>query len=211
MPESLFAHHLPPAIDHLRKADPILAALVDRIEPPQIAVEEDRFLSLVSAIVNQQLSGRAAATIEGRLLALFPDGATSAALLSVPAERLREAGLSGAKARYLRDLAEQVTSGALDLEAIGALGDEEVITQLTRVKGIGRWTAEMFLIFSLGRADVLPVGDLGFRAALRRHYGLAELPGSAQCQAIAAPWRPYCSIATLYLWRSLAPPAAASG
>jgi DNA-3-methyladenine glycosylase II len=203
MSEILFAQHLPAATEHLRRADPVLARLIERLPPLSGSVERDRFLALVSAILNQQLSGKAADTIMGRLLALFPERIAAEAVLATPVEQLRAAGLSGAKARYLLDLAERVRLGGLDLEHIDALDDAAVVAELTKVKGIGRWTAEMFLLFSLERTDVLPVGDLGLRTALRRHYDLTELPAPAEIESIAAPWRPYASIATLYLWRSL--------
>ncbi|HVC31704.1 MAG TPA: DNA-3-methyladenine glycosylase [Steroidobacteraceae bacterium] len=205
MLQTLFAQHLPAATTHLRRADPVIASLIEQIPPLSGTVERDRFLALVSAIVNQQLSGRAAATIMGRLLELFPGGISPETVLETPVERLREAGLSGAKARYLVDLSARVGSGELDLERIDELDDAAVVAELTRVNGIGRWTAEMFLLFSLQRTDVLPVGDLGLRSAVRRHYNLPELPTPAEIEAIAAPWRPYSSIATLYLWRSLDP------
>jgi DNA-3-methyladenine glycosylase II len=204
MPHSLFAEHLPAAREHLGRADPVLAKLVATLPEPslEVEVEEDRFLSLVGAIVSQQLSVKAAATIEARLHALFPEGMTPAGILAVEPDLLRQSGLSGAKTRYVRDLAEQVATGTLNLAALDNVDDEGVVQLLTAVKGIGRWTAEMFLIFSLGRPDVLPVGDLGFRAALRTLYGLADLPGKDESEAIASLWHPYCSIATLYLWRS---------
>lgn len=203
MRRALFDQQLPLALAHLRHADPVLAELIDRLPPPAMQQEEDRFRALVRAIVNQQLSGRAAATITERLLSLFPAGIDPAAVLATEAEALRGAGLSQAKCRYLRGLAERIGSGSVDLQGIDRLNDADVVAQLTQIAGIGRWTAEMFLIFSLERVDVLPVGDLGLRAALRRHYALATLPAPAECEAIAHPWRPYASIATLYLWRSL--------
>lgn len=199
----LFGEHLPRATAHLKQADPVLAALIERLPEPRLDAREDRFLALVRAIVNQQLSGRAAATIFARLLALFPDGLLPEPLAATAPERLREAGLSGAKARYLLALAQAVATGDLDLDGIDRLDDAQVIDSLVRLPGVGRWTAEMFLIFSLGRLDVLPVGDLGLRTAMRRHYALELLPDAATSQAIGAAWRPYASIATLYLWRSL--------
>lgn len=203
MRHTLFHEQMPAAIEHFRDRDPILAGLVERMPPLEIAVEEDRFLALVNAIVNQQLSGRAAGSIMRRLEALFPGGITWMAIGAVATERLRESGLSRAKAASLQDLAAHVAAGAIDLEGLDQLNDEDVIAELIRVRGIGRWTAEMFLLFSLQRPDVLPVTDLGFRSALRRHYALDSLPNRAEAEAIGAPWRPFSSIATLFLWRSL--------
>ena len=210
MPRTLFAEHLPAAREHLSRADAVLAQLVATLPEPslELDVEADRFLALVSAIVNQQLSVKAAATIEARLHALFPAGMTPAGILALEPDLMRQAGLSGAKTRYVRDLAEQVENGALDLTSLDVLDDEAVVQRLTAVKGIGRWTAEMFLIFSLSRPDVLPVGDLGFRSALRTLYKLGNLPAKDESEEIASHWHPYCSIATLYLWRSRRVPAA---
>src|SRR5579883_2494991 len=191
------------AFVHLAAADPVLAALLERSRPAAPRRENALFHDLVSAIVSQQLSGKAAETIMRRLHEAVAPGAeiTPEAVLRSDHETLRAAGLSNAKARYVRGLAEAVTEGTLDLEALPALADDEVIAQLTRVKGIGRWTAEMILLFSLARPDVLSTGDLGIRTAVKRHYGLAELPTPAELQAIAAPWHPHCSTALLLLWR----------
>jgi DNA-3-methyladenine glycosylase II len=141
----------------------------------------------------------------GRLLGLFDDGQAvqAAALADVPFEQLRAVGLSAAKARYMHDLAEKVADGTVDLAALPHLSDEEVIATLCQVKGIGRWTAEMFLIFSLGRLDVLAVDDLGLRAGIQRAYGLDQLPRAAEIRALAEPWQPYRTIATLYFWHHL--------
>jgi DNA-3-methyladenine glycosylase II len=166
--------------------------------------EPNYFAALVSAILGQQISVAAASAIRARLAArvgaerpLSPE-----ALLALSYEDLRAVGLSHAKAVYVADLAGQVASGAVDLARIDALPDEAAIAELTRVKGIGRWTAEMFLMFSLGRPDVLPVDDLGFRAAAQRQYGLAERPTAVALRALAEPWRPYRTFGTWYLWRS---------
>jgi DNA-3-methyladenine glycosylase II len=147
---------------------------------------------------------KAARSIYDRLCALF-GGRTPqpAELLAADPDRLRECGLSRPKIAYLRDLATRVEDGELELARVAVLSDEHVVEELTRVKGLGRWTAEMFLIFHLGRPDVLPVGDLGIRRAVERAYGLAELPEAAELERIAAPWRPHRSLACLYLWRSL--------
>jgi len=194
---------------HLTRADPVLGALV---EAHGSLDEEQRrrgrpagaYGALVRSIVGQQLSTKAARTIYERLTALF-DGQTPtpAQLLAVDAERLRASGLSRAKVSYLRSLAEHVVAGELELDRLTELGDEEVIAQLTAVKGLGPWTAHMFLIFHLGRPDVLPVGDLGVRRAVQLAYGLEELPSAGALERLAAPWRPHRSLACLYLWRSL--------
>ncbi|CAN5770405.1 DNA-3-methyladenine glycosylase [soil metagenome] len=195
----------PQAVDHLRHADPVLREVIDRVGPFEPGHEPDLWRSLVGSIISQQLSVKAAATIESRVAALG-DGEGFPApqrLLALPEEALRACGLSGAKTRYVKDLAGKWLDGTLQPERIAALPDEEVIAELTQVKGIGRWTAEMVLIFTLRRPDVLPVDDLGFRNAVQRAYGLAERPGASELQRLGEPWRPYRSIATLYLWRSL--------
>jgi len=193
------------ALEHLAQADPVLAELIERYG--LVARERNRppLYALMGAIVGQQISVKAAAAIMGRLLALLPAGqqVSAEALAEVPFEQLRAVGLSTAKAKYMHDLASRIASGALDLEQLPTLDDEDVIAQLRQVKGIGRWTAEMFLIFSLGRLDVLAVDDLGLRAGIQRAYGLAELPKSAAIRAMAEPWRPYRTIATFYFWQHL--------
>lgn len=193
------------ALEHLAQADPVLAELIERYG--LVARERNRppLYALMGAIVGQQISVKAAAAIMGRLLALLPAGqqVSAEALAEVPFEQLRAVGLSTAKAKYMHDLASRIASGALDLEQLPTLDDEDVIAQLCQVKGIGRWTAEMFLIFSLGRLDVLAVDDLGLRAGIQRAYGLAELPKSAAIRAMAEPWRPYRTIATFYFWQHL--------
>ena len=160
--------------------------------------------ALVRSIVGQQLSTKAARTIYERLTALF-DGRTPtpAELLAADPEKVRSAGLSRPKVGYLRSLAEHVESGELELDRLTELPDEEVSEQLTAVKGLGQWTADMFLIFHLRRPDVLPVGDLGIRRAVERAYGLPDIPDAAQVLEIGEQWRPHRSLASLYLWRSL--------
>jgi DNA-3-methyladenine glycosylase II len=162
------------------------------------------YAALLRAIVGQQLSTRAAESIFKRLLAMFDgNGPTPQQLIAADPDALRSAGLSRAKVAYLRDLAERVEDGELRLELLKELPDEEVSAQLTAVKGIGKWTADMFLMFNLGRPDVLPVGDLGIRNAMERLYDLPPKPGAAELIPIAEPWRPYRSLASLYLWTSL--------
>lgn len=191
-----------PALVHLCAADATLARLITAIGPYTLRRDAHGFASLVDAIISQQISVKAADAILARVVAAV-ETLTPAALLELGPERLRALGLSNQKARYVLDLAAHVYDGRLDLAHLDALDDEAVIAQLVQVKGIGRWTAEMYLIFALGRPDVLPVDDLGLRQGVQRAYGLAELPKGPAISAIAAPWRPYRSIATWYLWRSL--------
>jgi DNA-3-methyladenine glycosylase II len=186
-----------------------MAVLVERIGPLDHASRrrgrpDDAYGSLVPTIVGQQLSTKAARSIYERLTALF-DGRTPTPpeLLAADPEDVRSVGLSRPKVAYLRSLAEHVESGELELARLSELPDEEVTEQLTAVKGLGQWTADMFLIFHLGRPDVLPVGDLGVRRAVERVYGLPDLPDAAQLTEIGEPWRPHRSLASLYLWRSL--------
>jgi DNA-3-methyladenine glycosylase II len=189
--------------------DPVMASLVRDAGP--LGLEERRrgrpayaYGALVRTIVGQQLSTRAARTVYTRVTALFGDRPpTPEEILAVDEEALRAAGLSRPKVSYLRDLAGRVIDGELDLEALHALPDEEVIDQITAVKGLGRWSADMFLIFHLDRPDVLPVGDLGIRRAVERAYVLDDLPDVETLQAIASPWRPQRTLACLYLWSSL--------
>jgi len=191
------------AVAHLR-ADPALAAVIDRVGRFERAVQPDLWRALARAIVGQQLSMAAAGTIDGRFACLGAGGyPTPAEVAGLEEAELRGCGLSRAKAAYIRDLAAHWSSGSLDPERISRLPDEEAITALTGVHGIGRWTAEMALIFSLRRPDVLPVDDLGFRVGVQRAYDLPERPGAAALRDIAEPWRPYRSVATLYLWESL--------
>jgi DNA-3-methyladenine glycosylase II len=164
----------------------------------------DAYGTLIRSIVGQQLSTKAAATIFGRVLDLFGGEVPAPKqLIGADPDALRAAGLSRAKVAYLRDLAERVEDGDLDLDHLTELSDEQVSEQLTAVKGLGQWTADMFLIFHLGRPDVLAVGDLGIRRAVERAYGLPEIPDAATLTRIAEPWRPYRSLGCLYLWASL--------
>lgn len=203
--------HLPQgAVEHLRGADPVLASIIGRVGPFEPSHEPDLWWSLVDAIAGQQISVHAAAAILGRLAVMGGDTAgrpTPPDVLDATEEDLRARGLSRAKARYLKDLAARWLDGSLAPEILPTLPDEEVIRRLVQVKGIGRWTAEMALIFCLCRPDVLPVDDLGLRTAVQRAYGLAERPGRAELTAIGEPWRPFRSAATLYLWQSLLLPA----
>jgi DNA-3-methyladenine glycosylase II len=192
---------------HLRRADPVLGALIDALGPadPRDGRPADHYGALVRAIVSQQLSTKAADSIYARLADRFGGRApTPAEILADDPEALRAAaGLSRAKVGFLRSLAEHVTSGALGAARTGKLPNAEVRVELVAVKGLGPWTADMFLMFHLGRPDVLPVGDLGIRRAVERAYGLAELPDAARLTEIAEPWRPHRTLACMYLWRSL--------
>ncbi len=197
------------AILHLKKADPVLGSVIQRVGRYRIEYRDPGFQTLVRSIVYQQLSGRVASVIFGRLAALLPDGdITPAAILKLTPAKMRRAGLSKQKTSYIRDLARKTVRGKLKFELLPFLSDDDVIEELTQVKGIGVWTAHMFLIFALQRPDVLPVGDLGVRSAIRKVYGLEELPRAEQMVELAAAWRPYCSVASWYLWRSLDGPAA---
>jgi len=197
-------------VSHLRSADPVLGELIDAagpLENPRQGRPErdDHYGALVRAIVGQQLSVRAAQAIYGRLTERFGGRPpTPAEILDEEPEELRAAaGLSRAKVGYLRSLAEHVSSGELELERLGELDDDAVVEELVAVKGLGLWTAHMFLMFHLERPDVLPVGDLGIRRAIERAYALDELPDAGTIERIAAPWRPYRTLACRYLWRSL--------
>jgi DNA-3-methyladenine glycosylase II len=198
-------------LSHLRGSDPVLADLIDQVGKLPPAREGrpdpgDHYGALVRSITGQQLSVLAARAIYGRLTARFGDRApTPREILDDEPEELRvAAGLSRAKVGFLRSLAEHVLSGELELERLDVLPDEEVIAELLAVKGIGLWTAQMFLMFQLDRPDVLPTGDLGIRRAIERAYGLDELPDPARMEEIAGPWRPHRTLACRYLWRSLA-------
>lgn len=192
------------ALQHLRAADPVLAAIIDRTGPYVIEYREPGFQTLVRSIVYQQLSGRVALTIFNRLAGALPGGAfTPEGVLSLTVEEMRALGLSGQKTAYIRDLAERTRSGAVDFGRLANLSEDEVIEHLTKVKGIGVWTSHMFLIFALRRPNVLPVGDLGVRMAMKKAYRLRNLPKPKQMERIARKWHPYCSVAAWYLWRSL--------
>jgi DNA-3-methyladenine glycosylase II len=198
----------------LAATDPTMAALIERIGEIDIATrlrrrsEErpaDAYGALLRAIVGQQLSTKAARTIYGRVLELFDGGTPSPEqLLEVDEADLRAAGLSGRKVEYVRDLASHVISGELELDRLGELSDEEVIEEIVAVRGLGVWTAEMFLLFHLERPDVLSGGDLGIRKAIQVEYGLDEMPTPTRVIEIGEPWRPHRSLASLYLWESLA-------
>jgi DNA-3-methyladenine glycosylase II len=191
------------AIQHLRRSDPVLSEIIDRVGDYRIQFRQPDFDSLVRSIVYQQLSGRVASVIFGRLAKAAGGSLTPAAILKLRPARMRSLGLSKQKTAYIRDLARHTRDGRVVFEELAALDDNTVIERLTQVKGIGVWTAHMFLIFALRRTDVLPTGDLGVRNAMRKAYGMAEAPTPAEMEAVALRWRPYCSVASWYLWRSL--------
>jgi DNA-3-methyladenine glycosylase II len=197
------------ALTALRKSDDVMARLIAEHGPLDASRRRrgrphDAYGALLRSIVGQQLSTKAASSIYERLTEIFGGRTpTPRELLEIDPELLRGAGLSRAKVAYLRDLAEHVEDGELDLQALPELDDAEVAEQLTAIKGLGPWTVDMFLIFHLGRPDVLPVGDLGIRRAVQIQYGLKELPKAADLERIAEPWRPWRSLASLYLWTSL--------
>jgi DNA-3-methyladenine glycosylase II len=192
---------------HLKRADPALARVVDSVGPCRMEVERGgtAFASLAEAMLYQQITGKAAATIHRRLCALFGrPHLRGEDILAASAADLRAAGLSRQKIRYLRDLSEKALDrDALPLHRLGRTADEDAIRILTTVKGIGRWTAEIFLMFRLGRLDVLPVADYGIQKAMQRAYGMRALPKPDRMRRIAEPWRPYRTVACWYLWKSI--------
>jgi 3-methyladenine DNA glycosylase/8-oxoguanine DNA glycosylase len=216
------------AVLHLKKSDPLLRAIIQRVGPCRMEFGEPTFHSLAEAIVYQQLNGKAAATIFKRFTDLTGDPVMPEGILKLSAEQLRAVGLSKQKSSYLFDMAERAQRGELDFSKLPGMTDDEVVEHLTQVKGVGVWTAHMFLMFTLQRANVLPTGDFGIRMAMHRHYldraakrknGAAKtknrkkvakapkvkiiLPTPEQMEKIAKRWEPYRSIACWYLWRSL--------
>lgn len=203
MPLALDPADLRLAVRHLRRADPRLAQVIDCHGPCTLTLQTRRFESLTRAIIAQQISGAAAKSIWKRLVAtLHPRKLTPHNLAALPDDALRKCGISPQKLGYLRDLQSRVLTKDVPLHRLHHLTDDEVIEALVRVKGIGPWTAQMFLMFSLGRLDVFPHLDLGIRAAIQRLYSLPELPDRATCERHAQPWRPYATIACWYLWRT---------
>lgn len=204
-PASLSDEDLVRATRLLARRDPVLGAVIRkyRSRTPLEASKMDPFPALVRTITAQQISTKAAATIHGRLVALMPHGVEPDALLALSDDQLRQAGLSRQKTAYVRDLAARAASGALPLHTLHELTDEEVIDAIVTVKGLGRWSAEMFLMFRLRRPDVLPVDDLGIVTAITRLYGLRKKPKPDRIRKIGEAWRPYRTVACWYLWRSL--------
>ena len=189
-------------VELLRK-DPILGEIIDKVGDYSLKKRTQHFAVLVESIISQQLATNAAEAIFRRFRKLYPRFPTTAQILSTRKSKLRKAGLSGMKIDYLKDLARNIEEGRLDMKSLPKMSDDEVIEHLTQVKGIGRWTAEMFLIFSLGRQDVLPVHDLGLRKGVQMAFSLTELPKPKEVEKLGERWRPYRSIATWYLWKSL--------
>lgn len=192
------------ALKHLREQDKVLRKVIATAGDFTLKPKRDRFAMLVQSIISQQISTSAATSIRRRLMELLaPEKVSAAALLKYSPEQLREAGVSPQKAGYILDLCRCVTDGTVKLNQIGRLTDEKVIEELTKIRGIGVWTAQMFLMFSLGRPDVFPVGDLGIRNGIGKMYGFDERPSEAECLEIASRWAPYRTIASWYCWRIL--------
>lgn len=194
------------AVAHLRSVDAVMARVIDQVGPCRARANNtgSHFSAVLRSIVYQQLSGKAAATIHGRVLSLFgSQGPTPRAMLRLPDTQLRAAGLSGQKVRYMYNLATHAMNRRFPLERLHELPDDEVIATLLQVKGVGRWTAQMFLMFRLGRPDVLPELDLGIQKGIQRAYGLRRLPTPAQVARRGIPWAPYRTIASWYLWRAV--------
>jgi DNA-3-methyladenine glycosylase II len=191
------------AVNHLKKSDPVLRAIIERVGVCRMEFGEPEFCSLAESIVYQQLNGTAAATIFGRFAALAGEPLTPEGILKLSDEQLRSVGLSKQKSAYLKDLSAKTASGLLDFARLPELSDDEVIQHLTQVKGIGEWTAHMFLMFSLRRPNVLPTGDYGVQVAMKKHYKKRKLPKPKDMQKIARAWEPYRSVACWYMWRSL--------
>jgi DNA-3-methyladenine glycosylase II len=194
------------AEDHLAAHDPIMAELIAQHGPFNVELKDDYYFALVSSIIGQQLSVKAAASIRQRFLDLFNGELPSPQqIMDTPDQTLRDLGFSWAKVAYVKSLAEHILAGELVPAKLPSLSNEEIIKELVAVKGIGEWTAHMFLIFALGRLDVLPVGDLGVRMAIRNLYGFTDVPTPAEVDTIADKnrWHPYESVASWYLWRSL--------
>jgi DNA-3-methyladenine glycosylase II len=196
------------ALSHLQQADPVMAAIIERIGPLKMRYREPSFDAMARSIVFQQLHGKAAATIFERVRCACLNGGgqlgpalTPASLLALSEAQLRACGLSRQKLSYLRDLAQRTAAGEIDFARLPEMSDEDVIEHLTRVKGIGVWSAQMFLIFALRRLNVMPTADYGINVAIKRAYRKRQMPKPKQILKIARPWQPYCSIACWYLWR----------
>jgi len=191
------------ALNHLRKCDPVLRAIIERVGPYRMEYGVPEFSSLAEAIVYQQLNGKAAVTIFNRFAALAGEPLTPEGILKLSDAQLRGVGLSKQKSAYMKDLAEKTAAGLLDFSRLPDLSDDEVIKHLTQVKGIGVWTAHMFLMFSLRRPNVLPTGDYGVQMAVKKYYKKRKLPKPKDMEKIARAWEPYRSVACWYMWRSL--------
>src|SRR5205814_8444794 len=191
------------ASNHLKECDPVLRAIIERVSPFRMEYGEPQFCSVAEAIVYQQLNGKAAITIFKRFAALAGEPLTPEGILKLSDEQMRSVGLSKQKSSYLKDMAERAARGELDFTRLPKMSDDEVIKHLTQVKGVGVWTAHMFLMFTLRRQNVLPTGDLGVQMAIKKHYKKRKLPKPEQMERVPKPWEPYRSIACWYLWRSL--------
>ena len=191
------------AIQHLKTCDPVLAGIITRLGPLKMHHRPPTFETLVRSIAFQQLNGKAAATIFQRLVDACGGAITPEALEQLSDADLRKVGLSRQKSSYLRDLAHKTRTGELDFSKLPDLSDEEVIAQLTQVKGIGVWSAQMFLMFALRRPNVMPTADFGINTALRKHYRMRKMPKPKHILQISKVWHPYCSFACYYLWRSM--------
>lgn len=203
-----YAQHIKAGRLHLQQSDPVMKRILKSVGPFHAKTKRDRFGTLVDSIISQQISVAAARTIRGRLLEAAGNGERSpkiapANLLKFDIDSLRTIGVSRQKATYVLDLADKVNAKTVELDVIHRKDDEEIIEELTQVKGIGIWTAQMFLMFSLGRLDVFPADDLGIKNAIRNQYALAEFPEKHEMEALATNWRPYATIACWYLWQSL--------
>jgi DNA-3-methyladenine glycosylase II len=191
------------AVLHLKKSDPILRAIIERIGPCRMQFGDPQFHSLAEAIIYQQLNGKAALTIFKRFAALAGEPLTPEGILKLTPAHMRSVGLSKQKSSYLSDMAQRAQRGELDFSRLLSMSDDEVIAHLTQVKGVGVWTAHMFLMFTLRRPNILPTGDYGVRSAIMKHYKKRKLPTAGQMEKIAKSWEPYRSIACWYLWQSL--------
>jgi DNA-3-methyladenine glycosylase II len=191
-------------VSYFRSVDPVLSSVLDRIEIPTLVSSDTPFFSLIESIISQQLSVKAGDTIVKRFLTLIPNQkVTPEAVLKIPREKLREVGMSWNKADYIHNIARAVTNGDIDFAHLDTLTNEELITNLTKIKGIGKWTAEMFLMFSLGREDVFSVGDVGLQRAIQKLYGFKKKPSPKTLIRISNKWKPYRTYACRILWRSL--------
>ena len=198
------AQHIKSARLHLQKKDATMKRIIKAVGPCTIKTKPDRFFMLVSSILSQQISGAAAKTIHGRLAdAVKPEKISPDSLSGFDIDQLRQLGVSRQKATYILDLAEQVKTGQVVLKQLGRKSNEDVIGELTKIKGIGVWTAQMFLMFSLGRLDVFPIDDLGIQNAIKKHYPTRGELTRKKMETLAEPWQPYTTIASWYLWRSL--------
>jgi len=191
------------AINHLKNSDPVLRAIIERIGPCRIEYGPPEFHSLAEAIIYQQLNGKAAVTIFNRFADLAGKPLTPEGIVKLTDQQMRSVGLSKQKTSYLRDMAERAMSGRLDFTKLHEHSDDEIIQHLTQVKGVGVWTAQMFLMFTLKRPNILPTGDFGVQMAIKKHYKKRKMPKPALMEKIARPWEPYRSIACWYLWKSL--------